>query len=434
MNICFPAKKPKSTLCYDREKVLRHGIIWILFCIQIVGAANEWNQHLGPNRNGQTSIEITSDWPQKRPQFLWKKKAGEGWSGPVSDGKVAILYHRPSKDESVECFDLFSGNLIWEKKLPTTYRDSFGFDNGPRATPLISNSTLFLVSPNGVVRALDIKNGDLKWVVNTDKKFGADTGFFGLVCSPLIHGEKLILNIGGKRNHGVIALHHETGELIWNTNSDEAGYSSPIIADFGTKSVLAVFNRYGLLGIDPEVGKEIFREKWRSSINASVNAASPVIDGNHIFITSSYNTGAVFFNYNQGTLKKIWDNDDSLSSHYTTPVLINGYLYGIHGRVDFPGDLSFRCVNLKSGKVEWSKKWRSGAAIINAKNLTIAQMDDGELWLFEVSPKKMAIKRRIPVISGETRAHPALVRGIYLVKSDSSFVAVDLRKKTKKRP
>lgn len=395
---------------------------------------NDWPQHLGPKRNGQSESVISTDWPKNRPALMWKKKAGEGWSGPISDGKVAILYHRPSKDESVECYDLESGNLIWKKKFPSNYRDSFGFDNGPRATPLVKNGSLFLVSATGIVRAIDLDSGDLKWSVDTGNKFEADTGFFGLVCSPLLHEDKLILSIGGKKNFGIIALDQSNGDLIWNSNSDKAGYSSPVLADFGQNKIVTVFNRHGLVGINPENGKEVFRQKWRSNNNASVNAATPLVYKNRIFLTSSYNTGAALFHYHNGSVNKIWSNDESLSSHYTTPLLMDGYLYGIHGRVDFPGDLSFRCVNLENGKIEWSKRWRSGASIIQAKNLTIAQMDDGELWILKVSPQKLEIVKRVHVISGVTRATPALVKGIYLVKSDSSFVALDLRTATKKSP
>ena len=144
-------------------------------------------------------------------------------------------------------------------------------------------------------------------------------------------------------------------------------------------------------------------------------------------MTSSYNTGALLSKWDGKDLTTQWSNDESLSSHYTTPVFVDGFIYGVDGRVDFPGDLSLRCVNFTTGNVEWSRKWRTGASLIAAANSMLIQMDDGELVQAQVSQSGMKLLNRGQVNSGICRAIPALVKGIYLTKSDKSLVAIDLR-------
>src|SRR5437016_764888 len=102
--------------------------------------ASDWPQFLGPTRDGIYSAgDLADTWPKDGPPVHWQKKVGQGFSGPaVASGKL-ILFHRLDDKETAECLDAKTGKSLWTFPYPTSYRDDFGFDEGPRATPSISD-------------------------------------------------------------------------------------------------------------------------------------------------------------------------------------------------------------------------------------------------------------------------------------------------------
>lgn len=140
--------------------------------------------------------------------------------------------------------------------------------------------------------------------------------------------------------------------MLWTATNDEAGYSSPIAATLNGVRTILCFTRAGLVAADPATGTIRFQFPWRSRTNASVNAAAPVVAQNLIFVSASYNTGAVLLQANGNQVAKLWSSDDALSSHYASSVYKDGYVFGFHGRQEF--GQSLRCMELKTGKVRWS--------------------------------------------------------------------------------
>ena len=115
----------------------------------------DWPQLLGPTRNGAYN-DTDVAWPSK---IVWKKQVGAGFAGPIiADGKV-ILFHRRGAEEIVEAFDGQSGKSLWTFAYPTTYRDDFGFDEGPRSAPTVADGKIFTCGAEGVMHAIDLVKG-----------------------------------------------------------------------------------------------------------------------------------------------------------------------------------------------------------------------------------------------------------------------------------
>src|SRR5262249_20126993 len=119
-----------------------------------------------------------------------------GWAGPVVANGRVFLFHRVGDDEVLEALDPATGKQHWAFKYPTKYRDDFNFDNGPRATPLVSSGTVFILGANGDLHAVKEATGEKLWGRNILTDYKADKGFFGVACSPIIVGGKLLLNVG----------------------------------------------------------------------------------------------------------------------------------------------------------------------------------------------------------------------------------------------
>ena len=104
------------------------------------GAAPDWPQFLGPERNGvYTGPPLARSWPASGPKVVWRKQVGAGFAGPVVSGTRLILFHRVGNEEVVESLDTRTGSPQWRYAYPSSYRDDFGFDEGPRAVPVVAD-------------------------------------------------------------------------------------------------------------------------------------------------------------------------------------------------------------------------------------------------------------------------------------------------------
>src|SRR5262245_3527586 len=100
-------------------------------------AVRDWPQFLGPERNGiYRGPALNEKWGEGGPPVLWRKPIGQGFAGPIVAQQRLVLFHRVADREIVQAFDALSGASQWEYSYPTSYRDDFGFDEGPRAVPV----------------------------------------------------------------------------------------------------------------------------------------------------------------------------------------------------------------------------------------------------------------------------------------------------------
>src|SRR5580704_2077600 len=234
-----------------------------LLCPLRISAA-DWPQFLGPTRNGvYANNDLADTWPADGPPVVWKKPVGQGFSGPVVSQKKLISFHRLNDRETVECLDAATGKQLWLFDYPTAYRDDFGFDAGPRATPDISDGRVYSFGAEGMLHCLDFQTGKKLWSVNTKSQFAAPKGFFGMACSPLVEGNAVLLNIGGKDGAGIVAFDKATGKLLWRASNDEASYSSPAVATVHGKRRAFFFTRHTVTALDPADGKIEFEFPWR---------------------------------------------------------------------------------------------------------------------------------------------------------------------------
>ena len=400
----------------------------VLLAAAVPLLAADWPQFLGPARDGSYSGgDLASTWPKSGPRQIWQHELGSGWSGPaVADGRV-IIFHRVVDEEIVECLQLDSGKSVWKTSFATAYVDGFGFDNGPRATPLIVGSRVFLLGANGNLHCVDLTTGKALWSRDLKASFRAPTGYFGFACSPLVVNQTLLLNVGGSRGAGIVAFDTADGKTRWQSTDDEASYSSPVIANLDGTTQSVFFTRHNLFGIDTRNGRELWKRPWSPAMQASVSAAVPLIAGDVVFATASYGAGAIALRVKGNKLTRLWENDESLSCQYHTPLLHEAHLYGFHGRLDTGPRPEFRCVELTTGRVRWSSSRADAGALIRVGGEALLLTVNGELIHLSLSPKNYREIARAQILGLEVRAHPALADGRFLARDKRRLVCVDLR-------
>ena len=388
-------------------------------------AAQDWPQFLGPGRDGRyTGPPLAESWPGGGPTRLWSRQVGAGFAGPAVAGGRVVLFHRLGRREVVEALDAGTGDTVWRYDYATSYRDDFGFDEGPRSVPVVHDGRVYTFGAQGQLHAVDLETGAGVWQVDTHARYGVRKGFFGAAGSPLVEDGRVIANVGGRRG-GIVAFDAATGDELWTATTHEASYSSPAAGTFGGRRLALVFTRTGLVGLDPASGEVRFENRWRSRLGASVNAATPLVAGDRVFISASYGTGAALLRVDGGTLAEEWSGDDSMTNHYATAVVHDGVLYGYHGRQEYSPSL--RAVDLRSGAVRWSEDRFGAGTVTLAGDLLVVLRESGELMLAEATPEALRPLARARILPGVVRAYPALADGVLYARNTDTLVAVDLR-------
>lgn len=389
---------------------------------------SDWPQILGPQRNGiYLGPDLAAEWPAEGPKRLWRKRLGEGFAGPVAQGDRVYVFHREGQEEVLECLKASTGDVIWKSAYETGYRDGFGFDNGPRAVPTLSGDAIVTYGAEGCLTVRNLSNGSEIWQRRLDKDLDSPAGFFGRAGSPLVAGGLVILNPGGKDGAGIVAYHLKTGKLAWKATDEEASYSSPLIWEGEANSVCLVFARSGLVGLHPATGRILYQFPWRAGYEASVNAANPlVLTDSRVFLSASYETGAVLLDLSGNTPREIWSNDDSLSNQYATSVHDGKVLYGLHGRHDSGAGTELRCVRIEDGEVLWQQGGWHPANLIRAGRDLLILTEGGELIRVRAHSLALEVLSHHQILGTGTRAHPALAQGRWFGRDPRQLIALQL--------
>ena len=389
--------------------------------------AGDWPQYLGPQRNStaQDEAAITGG---AEPEILWNRKLGTGYAGPVVAKGRVIVFHRQDDDMTTEALGAADGKSIWKHSYKSDYRDSFGFDNGPRAVPCIAEGKVITHGPEGIVQALDFETGKLLWSYDTVAELDSKQGYFGRACSPLVADGKVLLNVGGKGGAGIIALDVATGKLLWQATDHEAGYASPILIP-EDNSVSAFFTRRGIILTQLSDGKVLADEFFRAEIDASVNAAAPVPCGDgKLLFSAAYDVGAALWQWNKATrkLENLWKKSDVLDCHYTTPVYHAGHVYGLHGRQE--SGMTLRCITVADGKVAWEAPDRiQGGTLIAVGDKLLLHSESGELLIFKATPSKFDLLNRSQITRAGHRSHDAFANGLLYARDAEKMVVVKVK-------
>ena len=404
---------------------------FLLLCLSLHGKDLSWPNWLGPNHDGTLDSFALPVPPKGKDYALdWSVKVGRGWASPVCDSKVLILHERDGENEALRAMDPSTGKESWRFSYRSGYRDSFGMEDGPRSTPAISDGLVVSHGPQGLVHAVSMKDGALRWKVDLTEKFSSPKGFFGRCSSPLVVGGKAIFDVGGQ-NAGMVALELETGKLAWSSTSYGNDYSSAVPFETNTGPLVLSFMREGFLALDAKTGKEVFFEQFRSPISASVNAASPVVVGNRVLLSSCYDVGAGLWDYKENSagesrFSTLWKKKDVLDCHYSSPVASGEFAYGFHGRQERAPAL--RCISLKDGKVMWEAPSMGAGNLIRAKDKLIVLSEGGELIIAEASPEEFRALHRQQILGTGTRAHFSLANGRLFARDQRRLVCLRLDK------
>lgn len=400
-------------------------IAWAWVLVQPL-SAGDWPEVHGPRRaNHASDTGLNWSWGQAGPPIAWRRDVGAGFAGVALVGESCFVFHRVGDDEVLESLDPATGQSKWKYTGRTKYRDDFGFDNGPRCVPTVAGGRVFALGADGDLHAVDAATGKKLWHRNVRAEYDAPKGFFGVASSPLILGDRLLVNVGAK-GAGIVAFDPATGKEVWKATDDPPSYAAPVPGDIGGKPVAVFLTRSGLVIVEPVGGVVLHTMPFRSRLDASVHAASPVVRKDEVFLTSSYGVGAMLLRAQGGDWEEVWANDRSLSSHYNTPVRVGEYLYGVDGRQE-GGSARLRCVEWATGTVKWSVDRFGCASLIALDGGLLAITERGEAVRFDADPTAFHERARVAILTGTVRAEPAIQSGRLYIRDEKQLVCVKLK-------
>jgi outer membrane protein assembly factor BamB len=318
---------------------------------------HDWPAFLGPSHNAvSTETRLTRGLP---PQLVWELNRGTGYASPAIVGDRLVYLHRVGNEEVVECLHAETGAARWQFKYATAYEDRYGYNNGPRASPVIDANRVYTVGAEGKLHCLDLATGKQVWRRDLRVEYRVPQDFFGTASTPLVEGTLLILNVGAPGGPCVVALDLQTGKEVWRAGREWGpSYASPVPAVVhGARRVFVLAGGEsdpptgGLLSIDPANGKVDFSFAWRSRAFESVNASCPVVFDNKVFISASYRTGGALLEIRPDFTHRVAWTTQEFGLHFNTPIYRNGYLYGFDGRNE--PDASLACIDAATGKAVW---------------------------------------------------------------------------------
>lgn len=376
----------------------------------------DWPQWRGPRRDG-TSREkgFIADWPKEGPRRLWTARVGVGYSSvSVAGGRLYTMGNVGDVDH-VMCLDITNGKLAWDYKYPCPAADPNGYP-GPRCTPTVDGGLVFTVSRVGHLLCLNAATGALVWSRHLTNDFGGFLPTWGFSGSPLVEGEMLIVETGSA-GRAVVALEKRTGRVVWANGNYLAAYSSPVAFDLARDRAVAVFSAVGLTGRAVSNGRILWHQPWTTSY--SVNAATPIVLDDKIFISSGYGSGCALLQVTANSVRPVWSSKN-MRNHMNSCVLWQGHLYGFD-------ESQLRCLDVITGAVKWSTPAYGKGSLMLADGRLLLYGERGRLGLADATPAGFKETAGAQVIGGNsTWAPPVLSNGRIYCRSLAELICLDV--------
>ena len=424
----------------------------------------DWPVFLGPTGDSKsTETGILTNWDSKIPRIVWQQPLGTGYGAPTIARGRLFQFDRFDDMARLYCLNAETGEELWRYEYKTEYEDMYGYNNGPRCSPIVDGDRVYALGVDGVLVCVQAVDGKPVWKIDANKQFGVVQNFFGVGSNPVIEGDLLIVMVGGSppESHriapgeldrvdpngtAIVAFDKFTGQVKYKIGDELASYASLKLATINNRRWCFAFCRGGLLGFEPATGKIDFHFPWRAKSLESVNASMPVVVDDEVFISETYGPGSTLLKVAPGSHEVVWKDDDrrrekAMQTHWNTPIYLDGYLYGCSGR--HPDNAELRCIEWKTGKVTWSEPGMTRTSLLYVNGHFVCLGEYGQLTLIKVNPQKFDLVAEgdfavggdaagVPLPGGRRLlaypcwAAPIVSHGLLYVRGDERLLCLEL--------
>jgi outer membrane protein assembly factor BamB len=390
----------------------------LVACLSLLAAA-DWPQFRGPARDGVSAeTGFAKTWPASGPPELWRRPLGDGYSGITVAGDRLFTMFASGDKELAVALDAATGQEAWRREVGRPF-DSEYF--GPRSTPAHDEGLVFVLGSRAQLYALSAADGSVAWHVDLPEVYGAKLPQWGAASSPLVEGDRVIVDVGGRSGASVVAFDKKTGSEVWRTGNDKAGYSAPIAITVAGKRQIVCLTGTKLAGFAAADGAPLWQVAWETSYD--VNAATPIhVPPDKIFVSTGYDVGAALYKLapdgERFVAERVWASRE-LRNRFSSSVHHGGYIYGFDEK-------NLKCVHARTGQVAWSERDLGHGSLFWADGHLIALGDAGTLVILEATPQAYTERARAQVFEGRTWTVPTLAGGRLYLRDLKQIVALDV--------
>ena len=387
-------------------------------------AALDWPQFRGVNRDGVSAeTNLPRSWPAEGPPVVWKRAIGEGYSGISVAGDRLYTMDSDGTTEYVLALQAGSGKEVWRVAAGPKLVDGMG--NGPRTTPTLDGGTVYAMGSHGRLLALKAADGATIWEVDLPQTFGAKRPNWGYSGSPLIDGDLLILEVGGKDNRGVVAFEKATGKVRWGALDGDAAYASPVVMTIGGIRQYVVTRRAGSQTVALRTDGSVL---WTHPGPFTVIASALFVPPDKVYVSGGDDAGAVLMRIHtegdKATVEELWKTR-AMKNHFNNAVLVGDHIYGFD-------NATFKCFSVARGEQTWASRGLGKGSLVAADgDLLIVLSDQGTLLLVEATPNSYTELARFQAMEGKAWTAPTLANGRLYLRDEDEIVALDMKTERK---
>ncbi len=283
---------------------------------------------------------------------------------------------------------------------------------------------------NGILTCLELTSGKLIWKRETLSNPEQQNLLWGMSGSPLVIDDQVIVTPGAGEGGSAICYSTDTGNEVWRSGNDRAGYSSPVSALICGEKQLLSFNGAGLRAYSMD-GRELWLQPWLTQGESQrVNVAQPVVldqestitGTSRVLISSGYDNGTCLLEIRRAgagfNIAEIWLSKH-LKSKMSNFVVYGEHIYGLDNGI-------LTCLNLNDGERRWKRgRYGHGQMLIVGDKLLI-QAESGEIVLVAASPDEHRELGKFNALSSKTWNNICLAGKVLVVRNDREAAAFEL--------
>ncbi len=401
-------------------KKTRFGLVCLLLLPSApleaqVAETTGWPHWRGPHRDG---ISRERAWSPEG-EVAWRAEVGLGYSTvSIADGRLFTLGHDPQQEqEIVVCLDRATGERIWEHRYPEPTAAMF-HGGGANSTPTVAGEVVFVAGRTGRCFAFAASSGEIRWEHDYQADLRLPPADYGYSGSPVVEGDDVYLALGAT----LLCVSAGKGDLRWQAKLGESpGYATPHPFVHDGKRALAAFSGEAFVVVDATGGEELYRYPWKGD-TGSVNAGTPIVAGDDVFLSSAYGVGAARLSLGDAREPVLVWHTQSMRNKLSGCTLFEGHVYGFDESL-------LKCLSFEDGSERWRVRGLGMGAVALAGERLLVLSSDGELIVAEATPHEFRELSRAKLLEGGVYwTTPVLFDGrIYCRNSLGSLVCLDHR-------
>lgn len=408
----------------DRTQLSVRLLVTVLLVAPLSAArADEpWAAFRGPLGTGRALQNLPAGDGPLAFELRWKRQLGSGYSGISIAQDTLITAFSTGERDVVVALDPDSGEERWRYDLGATYRGHDGSHDGPISTPVAADGRVYVLGPQGRLAALALNDGKPEWSLDLVEDLEAETPFYGFAGSPLVVGEKLVLQIGGEAG-ALAAFDRESGELLWRSVEDGIFAQTPALTTLVGREQIVAVGSGKVSGVDPDDGTVLWSlEHGAGFAPFGAFTATPIpLDGDRVYLELADDASqvAVVRSGADGLEAVTSEPSRALGNSYSPAALWEGRLYGYTARF-------LSAFDPASGELLWRSRDPGDGFLVAVDGQLLVLTKSGTLHLGAASAEGWTESARLELFDELAWTPPSYADGSLYVRSLNEIARVDL--------